>query len=91
MTLNADTMGRRADELLLEYIVFAPVTAKILTSARSYMTGQRAGPVVVQPPRTRDGVYYVEETLRRMGEEAGERILKALHLNGPVPNKQPAT
>jgi len=26
-----------------------------------------------------------------MGEEAGERILKALHLNGPVPNKQPAT
>jgi hypothetical protein len=85
MTLNADTMGRRADELLLEYIVFAPVTAKIVTSGRSYMTGRRAGPVVVQPPRTRDGVLYVEETLRRMGEEAGERILKAMHLNGPLP------
>ena len=88
MTLNADTMGRRADELLLEYIVFAPVTAKIVTSGRSYMTGKRAGPVVVQPPRTRDGVFYVEETLRRMGEEAGQRILKAMHLNVPVPVKQ---
>ena len=90
MTLSADTAGRRADELLLEYIVFAPVTAKIVTSGRSYMTGKRAGPVVVQPPRTRDGVYYPEETLRRMGEEAGERILKAMHLNLPVPNKQSA-
>lgn len=90
ITLNADTMGRRADELLLEYIVFAPVTAKIVTSGRTYMTGRRAGPVVVQPPRTRDGVLYVEETLRRMGEEAGERILKAMHLNAPVPNKQSA-
>jgi hypothetical protein len=85
MTLTADTMGRRADELLLEYIVFAPVTAKIVTSGRSYMTGKRAGPVVVQPPRTRDGVIYVEETLRRMGEEAGERILKVMHLNAPLP------
>ena len=91
MTLNADTMGRRADELLLEYVVFAPVTAKIVTSGRSYMTGKRAGPVVVQPPRTRDGVIYAEETLRRMGEEAGERILKAMHLNAPVPNKQSAS
>lgn len=90
MTLSYDTAGRRADEVLLEYIVFAPVTAKIVTSGRSYMTGKRAGPVVVQPPRTRDGVFYPEETLRRMGEEAGERILKAMHLNAPVPNKQSA-
>lgn len=90
MTLNYDTTGRRADEVLLEYIVFAPVTAKIVTSGRSYMTGKRAGPVVVQPPRTRDGVIYPEETLRRMGEEAGERILKAMHLNVPPPIKQSA-
>lgn len=85
MTLTADTMGRRADELILEYIVFAPVTAKIVTSGRSYMTGRRAGPVIVQPPNTRDGALYREETLRRMGEDAGERILKALHLNMPLP------
>ena len=85
MTLNADTMGRRADELLLEYIVFAPVTAKIVTSGRSYMTGRRAGGVVIQPPNTRDGALYREETLRIMGEDAGERILKSMHLNMPLP------
>ena len=85
MTLTADTMGRRADELILEYIVFAPVTAKIVTSGRSYMTGRRAGSVVIQPPNTRDGAIYREETLRRMGEYAGERILKAMHLNLPLP------
>ena len=85
MTLTADTMGRRADELILEYIVFAPVTAKIVTSGRSYMTGRRAGSVVIQPPNTRDGAIYREETLRRMGEDAGDRILKAMHLNVPLP------
>ncbi len=85
LTLNADTMGRRADELILEYIVFAPVTAKIVTSGKSYMTGRRAGPVVIQPPNTRNGALYREETLRIMGEDAGERILKALHLNMPLP------
>ena len=85
MTLTYDTMGRRADELLLEYVVFAPVTAKIVTSGRSYMTGRRAGPVVIQPPNTQDGVIYPEERLRRMGEEAGDRILKAMHLNVQLP------
>lgn len=85
MTLTADTMGRRADELILEYIVFAPVTAKIVTSGRSYMTGRRAGSVIIQPPNTRDGAIYREETLRRMGEDAGDRILKAMHLNVPLP------
>ena len=87
LTLVYDTMGRRADELILEYAVFAPVTAKIVTSGRAYMTGRRAGPVVIQPPNTRDGAIYREETLRLMGEDVGERILKAMHLNVPVPIK----
>jgi hypothetical protein len=87
LTLTPDTMGRRADELILEYIVFAPVTAKIVTSGRTYMTGRRAGPIVIQPPNTRDGAIYREQTLRLMGEDVGERILKAMHLNVPVPVK----
>lgn len=85
MTLSYDTMGRRADELLLEYMVFAPVTAKTVTSGRSYMTGRRAGSVVIQPPNTRNGTIYREELLRRMGEEVGERIIKAMHLSVPLP------
>lgn len=87
LTIMFDTMGRRADELILEYNVFAPVTAKMVTSGRSYMTGRRAGGVVIQPPRPQDSTIFREELLRRMGEEAGERILKALHLNVPAPIK----
>jgi hypothetical protein len=86
LTLTVENMARSSDELVLEYIVFAPVTAKMVTSGRSYMRGRRAGSIVVQPPTQGQGIYR-EELLRRMGEEAGERILKAMHLNVPVPVK----
>ena len=36
MTLTADTMGRRADELLLQYIVFAQVNAKMCERKKLY-------------------------------------------------------
>jgi len=87
MTLTVDTMARSYDDLVLEYIVFAPSTAKMVTNGRSYMGGRRAGPIVVGPPNTRTSGLYREEMLRFMGEEAGERILKAMHLNAPVPPK----
>ena len=89
LTLTIENMGRSSsyDELVLEYNVFAPGTAKMVTGGRAYMSGQRAGPVVVGPPTNRGGELYREERLRRMGEEAGERILKAMHLNVPVPVK----
>ena len=81
MTLTIDNMARSADELVLEYIVFAPSTAKMVTSGRSFMRGQRAGPVVVGPPTGgRSSEILRGEMLRRMGEDAGERILKALHI-----------
>ncbi|HJS23926.1 MAG TPA: hypothetical protein VJ751_06205 [Pyrinomonadaceae bacterium] len=85
MELEVDNVGRSSDDLVLEYIVFAPVTAKMVTNGRNYMRGRRAGPVVVGPPTSRTGGLYREELLRRMGEEAGDRIIKALHLNVPLP------
>jgi len=85
LNLTVDTMATSYDDLVLEYIVFAPTTAKMVTNGRNYMGGRRAGPVVVGPPNTRTSGLYREEMLRRMGEEAGERILKAMHLNVPVP------
>lgn len=89
LTLTVEGMGRSSsyDDLVLEYLVFAPVTAKMVTGGRAYMAGQRAGPIVVGPPNTRGGGLYREERLRRMGEDAGERILKGMHLNVPVPVK----
>ena len=87
MNLTLDNMARSYDELVLEYTVFAPATAKVVTNGRSYMRGRRAGPIVVGPPTGRTSGLYREELLRRMGEEAGERIIKALHLNVPIPRK----
>ena len=82
LNLTLDTMARSADDLVLEFIVYAPETAKIVTNGRSYMTGRRAGPVVVDPTagRTASGLYR-EELLKRAGEDAGDRIIKALHLD----------
>ena len=87
LTITLDDAARSYDDLVLEYIVLAPVTAKKVTGGRSYMAGRRAGPIVVGPPNTGNSGMYREEMLRRMGEDAGERILKALNLNVPAPVK----
>ena len=88
LNLTLDTMARSYDDLVLEYIVYAPETAKMVTNGRSYLRGKRAGAVVVDPnPGGRvPGGLYREELLKRAGEEAGDRIIKALHLDVQIPN-----
>ena len=87
ITITLDDVARSYDDLVVEFIVLAPVTAKKVAGGRSYMGGRRAGPIVVGPPNTGNSGMYREERLRRMGEDAGERILKSMHLNVPVPVK----
>jgi hypothetical protein len=69
------------DEVELSYVVFAPETGKIATSGRAYYNSRRAGPVVVGPSRGSSSSVYRETMLRQVGEEAGERILKALNIS----------
>jgi len=83
LTLSLDTPARSYDDVALEYVVFTPGTAKVLTSGRTYQNANRRGPVIVGPTG-RGSVLYREQLLQQMGEDAGERILKALHLNTPV-------
>ena len=80
-------MARTYDDLVLEFIVYAPETAKVVTNGRSYLRGQRAGPITVDPNagRTTSGIYR-QEMLKRTGEEAGDRIIKSLHLDVTIPN-----
>lgn len=87
LNLTIDTMARSYDDLVLEYTVYAPETAKVVTHGRSYLTGRRAGSVVVDPTarKTTNGLYR-EELVKRAGEEAGDRILKALHLDVQIPH-----
>jgi hypothetical protein len=86
LTLKFDTLARSYDELVLDFVVFAPRTAKVVTTGRSYTTGNRAGPVVVGPTgRSSTSALYREKLLQLAGEDAGNRILKALHLNVDIP------
>jgi len=71
----------RDSQIEIEYVVFAPGTAKIATSGRTYQNANRKGPVVVQPPGGSNNQVYVERMLERAAEDAAERILKALHLS----------
>ena len=86
LDLQFDSMARSYDDLVLQYIVFAPETAKIVTSGRTYLRGRRAGPIVVDPTGGRTSGLYREELLKRTGEEAGDRIIKALHIDVQIPN-----
>jgi hypothetical protein len=82
-TMSGSPSDSRNDQVELEYIVFAPGTAKIVTSGRTYQNANRKGPVVIGPTGGPTGALYREVLLKRAGEEAGDRILRALHLNMP--------
>jgi hypothetical protein len=86
LNLTVDTMGRSYNDLVLEYIVYAPQTAKVVTNGRAYPRGRRAGPITVDPNGGRTSGLYYEELLKRTGEEVGDRIVKALHLDVQVPH-----
>lgn len=77
-----DLTARSYDDLELDFVVFAPQTAKVVTSGKTYLNTNRTGPIVVAPT-TRGSALYREQMLRRAGEDAAERILKAMNLNIP--------
>lgn len=88
LNLKFDNMARTDTELILEYIVFAPNTAKIVTQGHSYLNANRAGPIIAGPTsRGPNSELYREQLLRRAGEDAGNRILKALHLDIDIPRQ----
>jgi hypothetical protein len=68
------------DEILIDYVVFAPETAKVSTSGRTYQRAYRKGPIVVGPRTGRTSPIYAEQMLRQAARDAAERILSALHL-----------
>ncbi|HEV8426467.1 MAG TPA: hypothetical protein VGQ41_01045 [Pyrinomonadaceae bacterium] len=86
MKLTYDSMARSYDEIILEFVVFAPTTAKVAMSGRSYLNSNRAGPLIVGPTgRGSTSILYREQLLKQAGEDAGNRILKSLHLDIEVP------
>jgi hypothetical protein len=86
MQLRFDNaMGRDGDlrEVYIEYWVFAPTTAKVVTNGRSYQQLYRGGGVIVMPrPGGRASLPYTEQLLKQAARDAAERILSAMHLPG---------
>lgn len=77
-------------EFEVDYVLFAPGNAKVLASGRTYERGNRKGPVVVGPRGPNVTLpSYREQLLRRAGEDAGERILKAIPFDPqPTPTRK---
>ncbi len=85
ITLVEDMMSATSSsgyvELQVDYAVFAPATAKVLATGRTYENSSRKGPLVVPRTPGTNLPTYREQSLRRAGEDAADRILKALHLD----------
>jgi hypothetical protein len=90
LQLKFDSMSNSnssINDLVVEYVVFAPTTAKIATSGRAYLGSTQKGAII---PRTggATNAMYAEQLLKRAGAEAAERILNGLHV-GVLPRTGP--
>ena len=71
-------------DVFIEYIVFAPTTAKVVTTGRTYPHMYRNRSVI---PTTRTGGLYGDYLYNQAAREAAERILSALHISTrPLPH-----
>ena len=70
-------------DVLVEYWVFAPTTAKVINHGRIYQQAYGAGGVtVIRRPGSRDDPAYTEQLLKQAAREAAEQILAALNVSG---------
>jgi hypothetical protein len=78
LQLRSEIM-RSADNnqnLLIEYSVFAPITAKVATSGQTYPQLTRNRGIILNP---RTSGIFGDYKLQQAAREAAERILSALH------------
>lgn len=70
-------------DVVIEYMVFAPTTAKVVTSGRTYPETYRNKSI---NPTRRTGGMYGDFLYNEAAREAAERILRAFHVpTRPVP------
>jgi len=86
LQLRLDSMASPTNanlsEVYVEYFVFAPTTAKQVTSGRTYQQAYRNRGVVVGPG-TSGNTVYAEYRLKQAAREAAERILHGVHISPP--------
>jgi hypothetical protein len=88
-TMSSNTQNTTTPDIIIEYSVLAPTTAKQVTSGRTYTQAQRNRGGVLNPRTT--GIFG-DRYLNLAAQEAADRILAYFRSHGPVgapPSKQP--
>ena len=81
LVLDFASMPTSSNELQLDFTVFAPETAKVVTTGRAYINANRAGPVTVG--RQIPAGMFREAWIREAGEEVADKILKKINQSAP--------
>lgn len=76
---TASTSSNQYDNIYIEYTLFAPGTAKVVTSGHTY---QRLGKTrgILSLPTGRGSSVYTEQLLKQAARDAADRIMDALHV-----------
>jgi hypothetical protein len=80
-SVSADRNVQNIHEIHLEYALFAPGTAKQITSGRTYQRAGNVGDVILNPGG-RNNSAYAERLVKQAARDAAQRILSALQLPG---------
>jgi hypothetical protein len=79
-SLDADRSLAAAGEVFIEYSLYEPATAKLLSSGRAYQRATRKGGVIVGPSTGGTSVMQGEYMVKLAARDAAEKVLSALHL-----------
>jgi hypothetical protein len=80
-TMSSNSQNSRDADLVIEYSVLAPTTAKQLTFGRTYTQAQRNRGSILNP---RTSSIYGDRYLNQAAQEAADRILAYFRSHGPV-------
>jgi hypothetical protein len=88
-SLSSNTQNNTTPDIIIEYSVLAPVTAKQLTFGRTYTQAQRRKGGILNPGTSS---IYGDRYLNQAAQEAADKILAYFRSHGPStpsPSKQP--
>ncbi len=80
--MSSNTQNGGTPDVIIEYAVLAPVTAKQVTSGRTYTQAQRNRGGILNP---RGSSVYGDRYLNQAAQEAADKILAHFRSNPPAP------
>lgn len=87
--MSSNTQNSGTPDMVIQYLVLAPTTAKLITSGRTYTQAQRNRGGILNP---RTSSIYGDRYLNLAAQEAADKILAYFRSHGPTPpppNKKP--